>query len=110
MSTGLRDDIQNIKLILTDILNVLNKINTENFDQLFPKANELTKSVVKKREELRQLYPEETLRSFNPELDIILKEINKKSDSVLLELKTEQNKVSEELKNSINKKNLAKYR
>lgn len=108
--TTLTDEITGVKNELNKVLNDLSDIAVDNIESKLNSIGESINLLDGKRNKLREKYPEEELKKYNVELDLVIKEIINKFDDIINENKSEQNKLGTELKNMLNKKKLANYR
>lgn len=94
----------------SNFLEILNEINSGNFDEKFIILQNKSKLIQNKKDFLNKSFDVSELKKFNIKFDPIIKQINESFDSKLKNIKTEQQEVSLKLKESFNKKKLANYR
>ena len=99
-----------IKQDLNQLLFGLNGINEYNFDEKMVSVNKRLLSIKSKKEKLIASFDKSELEKFNPEIDLIIKEINIKFDNMIEEKTKLKNKIGHELKNVQNEKKLVNYK
>lgn len=110
MDDYLKTRLQEIHKKLNETLGLVQKINEENFDNIFPEVKLNSENLAFLREELIKKYKLEELKNFNKYFEEIIKKINSEFDNKLTILRQRQSEVAEELKSSINQKKLFTYR
>ena len=108
--TVLVEHIDIIKHELEKINDSLNELTEANFESKMKLVESSIKRLDIKRDDLKKTYPEEELKKYNQEIDLLVKEIVNKFDNAIDNNKNEQQKLGKELRNILNKKKLANYR
>lgn len=99
-----------IKQDLNQVLFGLNGVNDYNFDEKMEFVNQRLLSIQKMKEEMLKHFDKKELEKFNPELDLIIKEINIKFDNMVEERIRIKDRIGKEIKSKQNEKKLVNYK
>ncbi len=102
--------ISALKQELNQVLFGLNGTNDFNFEDKMNFVIKKLEFIKSKKEELILKFNKEDLEKFNPDLDLIIKEISVKFDNMVTEKVSLKNKIGQELKTKQNEKKLVNYK
>lgn len=105
----LNNSLDEIKNNLYLVLENLDDINDENFNDKMCNVNSLIHKIEEKRTFIRENYNPDSLIGKSDMFHIAIKQIRAKFDDIIEEKKNEQNKISSELNKLVNKKKLINY-
>ena len=105
----LTNNLDDIKNFLFLVLENLDDINNENFNDKMSNVNTLICRIEEKRSFIRENYRTESLIGKSDLFHSTIKQIRAKFDDIIEEKKNEQNKISAELNKIVNKKKLINY-
>ncbi|MBZ0198624.1 MAG: hypothetical protein K8H86_02065 [Ignavibacteriaceae bacterium] len=106
----LEEFIKNISLLLDDVINCLNDLNEDNFDELYPRVVIDMKEVHAIKQMLQSKYNGDDLMIFNIELLEKTKLIQTKFDNIIEYKEKEQADILMQLQKMQNNRKLANYR
>ena len=102
-------NIEELNQDLYSVLNCLNELNNDNFNNKFKKINFLIRKIENNRDYMKKNYSLEKLRSNCDTANNTVKHINSKIDSMIETRKEEQQIIKNELSDIVNKKKLINY-
>jgi len=106
---SIEQSLMEIKNNLYLVVENLDEINDENFDYNMKTINSLTEEIKKKRNLLKQNFPNDELKVKSDSLHTMIKQVTTKLDNIISDKKEEQKEISIKLNNLSNKKKLINY-
>jgi hypothetical protein len=107
--TELKSNLDELKNYLFLVLDNLDDINNDNFQDRMVRVNSLIRQIEEKRVYIKSNFSHESLNEKSDLLHMTVKQIKTKFDDIIEEKKKEQIKISTELNKLANKKKLINY-
>jgi len=105
----LNNSLNQLKNDLYLVLNNLDELNEDNFNNKMQDVNSLIKQIEKKRVYIKKKFSAESLHGKSDLLHTAVKQIVAKFDGIIEEKKEQQIEISSELNKLVNKKKLINY-
>ena len=106
---SLQSEINNIKSLLNEVLQVLNSVDNKNFDNNLIKAKHGMEKMVKLKLSLKNNYSYEELKKYDPELVEITKLIQDSFDNLFTSKKNQFAELGKQIAALRNKSKLVNY-
>ncbi len=105
----LQNDINNIKFLLNEVLQVINSVDDKNFDNNLIKAKHGMEKMVELKLSLKKTYPYEELKKYDLELVEITKQIQDSFDNLFTRKKNQFAELGKQIAALRNKSKLVNY-
>ncbi|MHB8338946.1 MAG: hypothetical protein ACYC6P_15980 [Ignavibacteriaceae bacterium] len=105
----LQNEINNIKFLLNEVLQVLNSVDDKNFDNNLIKAKHGMEKMDELKLSLKKTYPYEELKKYDPELVEITKQIQDSFDNLFTRKKNQFAELGKQIAALRNKSKLVNY-
>ena len=105
----LQNDINNIKFLLNEVLQVINSVDDKNFDNNLIKAKHGMEKMDELKLSLKKTYPYEELKKYDPELVEITKQIQDSFDNLFTRKKNQFAELGKQIAALRNKSKLVNY-
>lgn len=102
--------IEDIEILLTQVLSIVESFNDHDFDMQFNSAQEKIEKVKLLKKEVEERFSKEEIALFKEKLIILTKQIEKKFDNKIKEKNLEKDRIGQEIEQLKNNKKLQNYR
>ncbi len=101
--------IEQIKNLLKEANERMSHLTNDNFDESFPEIKGMLADSQKQKNALLAVYPPAELKVFEPELNLLTKQLTESFDNIIKKKREDLSILAEKIKSVQNKMKLANY-